>query len=293
MSKDPNSKIKTAHLKSYFDHSPYKAFSVQKFIDIFQVQKNDWGVQRSLTVWDILNYLIKENVFCYHEILDKHGDKKSILSYQTKDELTILYALKPKSYFAYHTAMQLHGLIRQGYKTIYLNTEHTSDRGLPVADNEPTQELIDYAFRQPQRENRNLFIYKDKTIMLTNGKKTDLLGITSVSNEQQSYSYTDLERTLIDIVVRPLYAGGAAQVLKAFKKAKDKINIEILKSYLEKLHYIYPYHQSIGFYLEKAGYLKRDYSLFQQPHQFNFYLEHNMDDPTYYEKWHIYYPEDL
>jgi predicted transcriptional regulator of viral defense system len=227
--KDPNSKIKIEHLKRYFDHLPFKALTVQKFINIFEVEKNDWGVPKSSTVWDSLNYLVKENIFGHHEIMDKNGDKKSILSYQTNNELTILSALKTDSYFAYNTAMQLHGLARPGYKMIYLNTEHTKDRGLPIDDNEPTQELIDYDFGQPQRQNQNLFAYKNKTIMLTNGKKKDRLGIIHITNEYQSYAYTDLERTLIDIVVRPLYAGGAANVLKAFKKAKEKVTIEILR----------------------------------------------------------------
>lgn len=293
MPKDPNSKIKTEQLKRYFDHFPFKAFTVQKFLNIFEVEKNGWGVPKSATVWDSLNYLVKENFFGHHEITDKNGDKRSILSYQTSNQLTILSALKTDSYFAYHTAMQIHGLARPGSKMIYLNTEHTKDRGLPVADNELTQELIDYAFERPQRQNQNLFTYHGKTIMLTNGKKTDRLGIINIANEQQSYACTDIERTLIDIVVRPLYAGGAVNVLKAFKKAKGKITIETLKRYLEQLRYIYPYHQAIGFYLEKAGYPQRDYSQFNQPHQFDFYLEHRMDDSAYHEKWHIYYPEGL
>jgi len=286
-------KIKTEQLKRYFDQLSVKSFTVQKFIKIFEVEWKAWGIEKTTSSVDILNYVVREKIFAYHQILDRYGDDKSILSYNAQNDLTIISGLKPEGYFTYQTAMQIHGWAKKSSKMIYLNIEHTKDKGLPIDDNELSQETIDYAFGQPQRQNQNLFIYKNKTIMVTNGKKTDRLGVVTIADQQQYYAYTDMERTLIDIVVRPVYAGNVRNILKAFKKAKGSINIETLKAYLDRLNYIYPYHQAIGFYLEKAGYPMRDQYHFIQPHQFDFYLTHDMDYPIYNEKWHIYHPEEI
>jgi hypothetical protein len=64
---------------------------------------------------------------------------------------------------------------------------------------------------------------------------------------------TDLERTLIDIVVRRAYAGGVRQVLTAFVRSGPRVSVERIAKLLRRLDYIYPYHQGIGFYLENAG----------------------------------------
>ena len=62
--------------------------------------------------------------------------------------------------------------------------------------------------------------------------------------------FTNLERTLIDAAVRPVYAGGVFEVRKAYQLAKEKVSVNRLAALLQKLNYIYPYHQAIGFYLE-------------------------------------------
>ena len=64
---------------------------------------------------------------------------------------------------------------------------------------------------------------------------------------------TDLERTLIDIVVRPAYAGGLLNVMEVYKKVAHTVDIAHLTDLLRTLNYLYPYAQSIGFLLERAG----------------------------------------
>jgi hypothetical protein len=57
------------------------------------------------------------------------------------------------------------------------------------------------------------------------------------------------------------------------------------------MNFIYPYHQAIGFYLERTGYQEKAYKPFQElPRQFKFYLAHNIKRPLYDEQWQVYYP---
>jgi len=90
--------------------------------------------------------------------------------------------------------------------------------------------------------------------MLLSGKDTDQLGVQEVTGTQgETLELTNLERTLIDIAVRPGYAGGTENVLYSYGRAIQKISVDRLTEMIEELNYVYPYHQAIGFYLQRAG----------------------------------------
>lgn len=55
-----------------------------------------------------------------------------------------------------------------------------------------------------------------------------------------------------------------------------------------------PYHQVIGFYLERAGYSASDLDHFRRkPLDIDFYLDYQITDPVYSRDWRLYYPRDL
>ncbi len=103
---------------------------------------------------------------------------------------------------------------------------------------------------------------------------------------------TRLERTLIDIAVRPDYAGGIYQVLEAYKAAKDRVSVNTLIATIKKLDYIYPYHQTIGFYMERAGYdVTRTDRLLKLGTSLDFYLTYGIKDREYDSKWRLFFPK--
>jgi predicted transcriptional regulator of viral defense system len=106
---------------------------------------------------------------------------------------------------------------------------------------------------------------------------------------------TTLERTLIYIAKRPAYAGGVVQILKAFRKARNKISIGGLIETLNSFNYIYPYHQAIGFYMERAGYSNSHTSkLMEMGISYDFYVDYQLkSDKNFDEKWRVYYPSIL
>jgi predicted transcriptional regulator of viral defense system len=106
---------------------------------------------------------------------------------------------------------------------------------------------------------------------------------------------TDVERTLIDVTVRPVYAGGPFEVLKAYKVARPKVSVNKLAATLKKLDYIYPYHQAIGFYLERAGvYTESSIALLRKfDFKYDFYLTHQIKEKAYSERWRLYFPKGL
>jgi hypothetical protein len=279
--------------ESYLNAYGLKSFTVSRFYEIFENERVEWGIKKSYTFLEVLDHLIKDKILFQAIAIDPTGQEKIVLTHRKRDEFTAMTALLKNSYFAYRTAMEIHQLCSGKAKLLYLNAEHTKDRGISILGNELTQESIAEAFQNRQRTNKNLWQWNRKELMLTNGKKTDRLGVICIDNEHSKYSYTDLERTLIDIVVRPLYGGGASAVLKAFKRAKSTVKLNILEDYLKKLNYIYPYHQSIGYYMEKAGYQKDDFERFNKRKIFDFYLAHGIEYPEYNEKWRLYVPDAI
>ncbi len=106
---------------------------------------------------------------------------------------------------------------------------------------------------------------------------------------------TDLERTLIDATVRPFYAGGVNEVLKAYSLAADRISVNRLSALLRRFEYVYPYHQAVGFYLEKSNaYRPEQIDLLRGfPREFDFYLTYQIGEREYSKEWKLFYPKGL
>lgn len=178
-------------------------------------------------------------------------------------------------------------------ETVYANHEQ---RPLPPPSGPLTQDRMDAAFSRPQRVTSNLAEMGKHRLCLVNGKHTDHLGVIEMKDaDGRSIRVTGIERTLIDITVRPYYAGGVFEVLEAFRRAQDRISINKLSAMLKNMHFVYPYHQAIGFYLERAGvYEPSRLELFRkQPMTHDFYLSYAMQQKEYSPPWRLFFPAGL
>lgn len=189
-------------------------------------------------------------------------------------------------------AVDLHGLRDVERSEIYVNYEQspkkTTRTGL-------VQENVDRAFSSGQRQSKLTNEYSGKKIVVVNGKFTDKLGVESIKIDRHELPVTNLERTLIDITVRPSYAGGIAEVLNVYKKLKGRISIDELAELLRKIDYTYPYHQAIGFYMEQAQFPSNQLRKMRELGiNIKFYLDYGLgDDKRFDANWAIFYPSDL
>ena len=198
------------------------------------------------------------------------------------------YALSIRSgaYLSHGSAVHLHGLTEQQPRTIYVNKEQTKK---PAPQGEMTQESIDRAFAGPQRRSKYSFRVDDIQIVLIAGKASGNAGV--VEDKRAGLVLTNLERTLIDIAVRPRYAGGVFQVMNAYRSAATDIDTDGMLDLLQRLDYRYPYHQAIGFYLEHAGAARTTTERLKALGiEFDFYLDYNMASPQYDPSWRVHYP---
>jgi predicted transcriptional regulator of viral defense system len=176
--------------------------------------------------------------------------------------------------------MALHKLTRQKTNIICLNTEQSKKTTTPKT---LEQSRIDLAFKGNGRISQFVFNYENWEIYCISGKNTNKLGVEEIQlSRSVVIPATNIERTLIDIAVRPIYAGGVYEVLNAFKEAKDKFSVKELVTMLMDIDYLYPFHQAIGFYMECAGYNEADLNLLRKINmQFDFYLDYKMKEKEY------------
>jgi hypothetical protein len=203
--------------------------------------------------------------------------------------LELVQSLSAEGYFTHFTAIDLNNLTEQAPKTIYFNVEQRLSGGM----GQLTQESLSRAFKGKPRLSSNVVEYKGTRIVKVNGRNTDQLGVVEMRlAEVGTVRTTDCERTLIDATVRPAYSGGVAVVAKAFELAKETVSVNKLTAYLRKLRYVYPYHQAVGFYMERAGYDGALLKLLEHfPIEYDFYLEHAMKSPVLNKRWRLYVPK--
>ena len=208
----------------------------------------------------------------------------------------LVQSIDEKGYFSHYTAISFHGLTEQIPKAIYFNIEQR----LRPGGGELTQAGINRSFATECRTTNNVATFSEYTIHLLNGGNTDQLGViektiggnsTIGTTNLSTIRTTNLERTLIDIAVRAVYSGGIAEVAKAFSEAAGRFSINRLCAYLRQIGYTYPYHQSIGYYLERSGKYTPSRQLEEFKIEFDFKLDYKMKETEYIKKWRLHVPK--
>jgi len=274
----------------HFDNLSQKVFDKVQISEIYAKNREFWRLSISMSVEDFIEFLAKNSKM---KIVKLKFPSRAITKY-TWGKVSlyqILMNLRPKCYFTHYTAMFFHEVTEQIPKVIYVNAEQTPK---PKSRFPLEQSRIDTAFKRRARLSSNITEYGGYKICLLNGMFTGNAGVTEMPGPKGEILHvTDVERTLIDITVRPQYAGGVFEVLKAFKNAHKKVSVNRLTAMLRKINYTYPYHQAIGFYMEKAGvYSASQVELLAKfDITFDFYLAHQLDSPHYSAKWRLYLPE--
>jgi hypothetical protein len=257
---------------------------------LFSGNQLRWKIPDGVTAASFINYLLSRKQLV--EVKFQFPRRTEMrYTWGEVSELRTILSLRANSYFSHQTAMFLNKLIEPAPKTIYVNSEQPAKRN-PQGMLE--QKSIDVAFSNQVRQTKMRAAFKDYEVCLLNGKFTDQLGVEDYKDSSgERIRATNIERTLIDITVRPAYAGGVVEVLKAYKTARPKVSIDKLVLILKQLDYVYPYHQAIGFYMASAGvYGKSEIALLRAIRmEFDFYLTYQMTEKEYSEDWQIYFPK--
>jgi hypothetical protein len=274
----------------FLDEANKTVYTARELASVLEANRNFWRLTQRTTGDQFIEFLL--NKAGLREIELKSEDYRSVYRYAWREpsRFEIGLSFKPNAYLSHGTAVFLHGLTEQIPTTIYVNHEQSPK---PRSTSTLSQEALDRAFSNQQRRSNYIFQYAGWQYQMISGKNTGRLEVGVLDGPVgEKLSVTNLERTLIDIAVRPAYAGGVYKVLEAYKTAKDKVSVSTLLVVLKKLDYKYPYHQPIGFYMQRAGYESSRYERLRKlPTDLDFYLAHGVGEKQYDEYWRLFYPK--
>ena len=280
--------VAESSIKAFFKDGDKKVFNKEQLSEILEKNRILWNLPISMNVDKFVEKLLSSEILSKKEIIFSGiyiKKEKYLVSDATPFQVAV--SLVNKSYLSHYSAVYLHNLTNQVPKTIYISFEQSKKNNVV---RELKQGAINSAFLKPQRKSTTTTIYEGYTFLLHNGMNSNRLGVYSLND----LPVTNIERTLIDIAVRPGYAGGVDSVLEIYRKAVDKISITKLVATLDKLNFIYPYHQTIGFYLEKAGVVESKLEILRKREMlFDFHLTYEMIEKEYNETWRLYYPKGM
>lgn len=278
------------NIQQYFDKTPNRIFTLADLNEVLVKQRSEWELPRNTTRGKFIEFLLERTKL--RKVVLSSEAYKSVERYAWGEVTPYLLglSLKRDSYLSHGTAVFLHGLTEQLPKVIYVNHEQSPK---PKPSGLLSQESLDRAFANKQRRSNYSFRNDDWQFVLISGKQTAKLGVISTPSSMDETLYvTGLERTLIDIVVRPEYSGGPYQILEAYKSAKSRMSINVLLAVLKKLDYVYPFHQAIGFYMQKAAYEQERLDRIKRiPMNFDFYLTHGIHEKSYDSSWRLFFPK--
>ena len=280
-------------VRSIMETLPKRILSKQDMVNLFskvsyelsRTGKELQGVSNS----KFIEMLLKQEVFKAVSLKSPYGNAPVRYSYGDISLYELALSIHRLSYLCHGTAAFLHGLTKKRPPTIYINREQSSK---PRSHAKLTQDGLDMAFSRPQRRSQFVLRYRQSKITLLSGKNSNRLGVHQIEGERRmQIDVTGLERTLIDITVRPGYAGGVNNVLECFRASRGRIDSKELIRILRALDYIYPYQQALGYYMQKAGFQPDSWTeLRSQGLHYDFYLEHGMKERKYDSNWRVFYP---
>jgi predicted transcriptional regulator of viral defense system len=283
--------IAKSTIVAHFDKKGTRVLRYKELGAILSKERRSWRLEQKTTVKDFIDFLIESGNLTRFEFPfpNRH---ETLFAWGKVPTMEMLLHIKTSSYFSHRTAVYMHGLAKHIPPDIYISHERAS----PSRNANIDQARIDEAFRSPAHATQNTTDFGDRHLVLLNGASSQQLGV-----EKQTVKYgadkaalvrlTNMERTLIDAAVRPIYTGGHSEVAKAFKLAKEQVSVARLSAMLKKLSYTYPYHQSIGYYMERAGYQPSQLDLLRRfPREYDFYLDHGMQDTEYIKDWRLHVP---
>ena len=278
-------------IERWFDNENQRIFRFTELRSAFALnKKNTWRLAEKDAFEDFTDYLVRYSKLRRHQF---NFPNQEFVIYSWGDDVSIfeiVLALGSGAYLSHFSAAYIHELTEQVPKTIYVTVPQPRKRSEVVI---LTQDQIDSAFTKPDRVTNAVATFQKYRVARLTGMDSYGLGVVEAQESGGgAVLVTNLERTLIDMVVRPLYSGGISQVLEAFRIARGKISANKLVSILRQMDFIYPYHQAIGFYMQRAGYPQSSLRLMRRIElKNNFYLAHGMQDMDFDAEWRLFFPK--
>ena len=258
--------------------------------------------KKLLTIYDIYSYVQQKRYIAQslniHEFIGFLADKSLLYSFSISingkiytrykqnnqfDIYPFVYSFEKNGFFTMSTALKLQGLADYKSSIIFYSHELTIKYN---KKNTLQQEDIDKAFMKGYRYTKKIASYLDYTIVVLEPKHTDRFEVIDIDGFQVS----SINRALVEMIINIQYFKSYENLLEIFMPIKKHLNIEKIFLVLKTMNLIYPYFNSIGFFLEHLGFSKQKLQIFKQEMtKLKFYLEKKKESYQYDEYWQIYF----
>jgi hypothetical protein len=189
-------------IKTHLDTLGTKIYSPRRIEEIFASNWDLWRLPPRMRMPDLLTHLIENSELREIVLTSPNYDKKYVrYAWGEVSVYQLSLSLRPRSYLSHHSAMYLNNLTEVPSRTLYVNCEQS-----PKHQDEASleQRLIALAFKSKPRTSKYIFIHKTWKICCLSGSNTDNLGVVGIEEPNSgALQVTNIERTLIDITVRP------------------------------------------------------------------------------------------
>lgn len=278
-------------IQSYLASVRGGAFTESELAGALLAHREEWDAGTRTSGTALIEFALEHLGLRRLELRSEHYGSLERFVYGEYSPYAVALTVRPRGYLTHGSAVFLHALSDQLPKAIYLNKEQSAKPSRARL----SQERMRRAFSGRQRTSKLVYAFESYRIVVLSGKHTGGYGVEEVRGPQgEALPVTGVARTLVDIAVRPAYAGGLLQVLEAYRRAVGKATGEEIVKTLSALDYVYPYHQAIGYLMERAGFPAREMEeLRKLGTRYEFYLMHGMREPRFVERWRLFVPEGV
>lgn len=278
-----------SEIRTWFDDQESSFWSETRLREVFNTHRESWSLAKRTEYNQFRTFLYDNRVLHREEI--KFPSKSEVVIYKgNPTTFEKISSVTNSSYLSHITALFIHELTEQIPRHLYVTTpQKASSKNIKL-----TQDQILESSSKAFKRSLNSIVYEEMLATALFGIKID--GVRQKMNHTffGSVYVSSLEKTLIDIAVRPEYSGGIDEVLNAYREAAGKFQPNDLARLLRKHKFLYPYHQTVGYYMEKSqAYKKMDLRIMSQPgitHKFMLVKGLSKEDCVYNERWKLYVP---
>lgn len=215
------------------------------------------------------------------------GDFLSVFTYDCDvSEEQMLLGFKKGSFFSMSTSLSKQGLNDYRNEFIFISKELTA-KNTKRSTSDLTQDAIDQAFKKDYRRTSVVGSFRDKHIVFLSPKNTHDFGVITRSS---GLRLSSIDRAFVEMVVNVQYFADSRNIIRVFEPLKDELRVDAIYEVLRKFDFIYPYYQSMGYYLEKIGFDKNQLQKFKNEVKgLKFYTDKKAKKYYYNDYWQMYH----
>jgi len=189
-------------VEAFFADARRSVYSYTSLEEAIRQNRANWHLT-TVSVSDLLELLVQDSRLRVVELTSESYASVRRYGWDPLSPFELALSLKPNSYLSYGTAAYLRGLLREVPATFHLNKEQSPKARLGSL----TQQGLDRAFSSRPRQSNLVFSDQDgHRFAVISGKFTNHLGVGAIKGPAGEKLYaTKVERTLVDIAVRPIY----------------------------------------------------------------------------------------